>query len=144
MTASNAGKPKPARSAPRTRPLPPRPGTAPEEEAPALPEVPGGVLDFTTTPDAERVEKRSVLFRIDGTEYTVWDNPPASLGLELLEMQRSQGVMISTPWALETMLGQAAYAALREYKDLPQAGLQRIIEVVIEKIMASLEPPKEG
>lgn len=135
---------------PGVRALPPvQPAFDGTEALAPLPEVPGdGVISFDAS-DAE-VEQRSVLFRIrdeegDVTEYTVWDNPPASLGLEYLDKLRMTGANLTIPWLLEVMLGEGSFQALRDCKWVKQAGLQRVTEVCLEKVLATLgpEPPKE-
>lgn len=142
MATSSTGKPRAGR--PGTRPLPPRPDPEDKPSAGrALPEVAGGVIRFTETPPEERAEKRSVLFTIDDREYTVLDNPGAELGLEYLRQARILGPLGATDWAMEAMLGADAYAALRRCKGLPVKGLQRVVEVVSQKLVGSMDIPKE-
>ena len=129
---------------PRTRPLPPRPdqnGAKPAAER-ELPEVPGGIIRFTEERPEDRAEKRSVLFSIGDAEYTVLDNPGAELGLQYLDVARKLGPFAATSWAMETMLGSEAYAALQSCKGLTTKGLQRVLEVCIEKIVGSLDVEK--
>lgn len=126
---------------PQRRQLPPPPAP-PSESVPRPADMPDdGILRFTNKGAPK--EKRSVLFRIDGAEYTVLDNPTASLGLEYLEQVRRRGPIGAVAWAMDTMLGPEAYLALRACKNLPPEGLQRVVEVVIEKLDASMSIPKE-
>jgi hypothetical protein len=125
------------------RPLPPRPSAQDKPAARALPEVPGGIIRFTEESPEDRAEKRSVLFSIDDREYTVLDNPGAELGLEYLRQARVLGPLGATDWAMETMLGADAYAALRACRGLPVRGLARVVSVVSEKLVGSLNIPKD-
>lgn len=146
MTASNTKTGKaPARrpAQPRaTRPLPPRPQPDDGPPPPLLPPGPPEILRFTSAAP-EREERRSVLFTIDDDEFTVLDNPAPQVGIEYLDRMRRQGAMMATMWLLEEMLGTGSYAALVKCKGLPQAGLQRVIEVCVEKADAAMTPPKE-
>lgn len=123
------------------RALPPRPEPA-ASAPPALPEVPGdGILRFSSK--AAEKEKRSHLFSIDRKQYTVLDNPPASLGLQYLDVQRTMTPSAVAAWVLEAMVGTDGLEALKNCKGLPQDGLIRVAQVCVEKLVASLEPPKE-
>lgn len=140
MTATSRAPRTRAQAA--TRPLPPQPKAEDKQESYKPPEVPGGIIRFTTEDPEERAEKRSVLFSIDDSEFTVLDNPPASLGLEYLDVSRKLGPLAAVSWAMEAMLGRDGYAALKAFKGITPGGLQRVVEVVTEKILGSLDDPK--
>jgi hypothetical protein len=136
MTATaKGGGPKPG-----TRALPPQPAPAPPP-AP-LPEVPDGIPDFGS--EVTEAEQRSALFKIDGTEYTIWDNPTASVGLRYLDVVRRRGGIAAAAWALEVMLGSEALAALKGCESLTSQQLQWVTEQCAEKLNATFgpEPPK--
>lgn len=125
------------------RPLPPRPEPDAGPPAPLTPPGKPEILRFTAAPPADRPERRSVLFTIDDDEFTILDNPVPQLGLEYLHVIRTEGVFAASLWLLEAMLGPQGYDALVHCKGLPQSGLQRVIEVCVEKINGSMDAPKE-
>jgi hypothetical protein len=127
----------------KTRPLPPPPEPSDEPAARELPQVPGGIVRFSEEAPEERAEHRSVLFTIGETEYTVLDNPDAGMGLEYLDIGRKLGPFAASSWAMETMLGSDSYAAMKACKGLTTKGVQRVLEVCVEKLIGSLNVPKE-
>ena len=141
-------KPRPAAAAAgerpvALRPLPPRPEPDTGPPAPLTPPGKPEILRFTAAAPADRPERRSVLLTIDDDEFTILDNPTPSQGLEYLHVIRTEGVFAASLWLLETMLGPGGYEALRRCKGLPQDGLQRVVEVCVEKINGSMDAPKE-
>lgn len=120
--------------APRRKP--PAPPALPQ------PEPPETVLDFTTEPDGE--EKREVLFRVDGREYTIPVEPSASIALAVMESvarfgDGATGQMMATREALRLMLGDEGYRALLSVPDLKAADFAHLAQVCADRAMGTLQ-----
>lgn len=116
MTAQNA------RRAPR------RPAAPPVEE------FTDGIIRIGDEPEDPRYE---VLFRLHGKPYEVLVNPPASLLLRYLDLQRKRGANPAFSWALEQMAGEEAYKALLEDDAVTRADFQQIIDLIMGILLGS-------
>jgi hypothetical protein len=116
MTAQNA------RRAPR------RPVSPPAED------FTNGIIRLGDEPEDPRYE---VLFTLRGKPCEVRVNPPASLLLNYLEMQRKRGSNLAFSWVLEEMVGEEAYKALLEDDVVSRADFQQVIDLVLGIVLGS-------
>lgn len=128
------------------RPSRPRvPAPAPEPEPESSPLDPGAgefeVLRLTRSPD--RAEERVPLFYIDDVEYTVVKRPNVNVGLQMLELLRTEGEPAAQAYVLGKLLGPEGYAALLDYDELTAEQYSHICRVAARLALGSLELPKE-
>lgn len=110
-----------------TRPLPPVNGE--DATAPSIPLVQIGG-------DAAE-EEWDVLFTVDGKEYKLLKNPPASHMLTYLDIARKDGVQAAFSWAMEAMLSEDGYKVLLEDQRVSQADFAKLGEVVIATLLGA-------
>lgn len=117
----------------------PRDETAAADARPSLP-----VLQLTTEEDSEPQE-RDVLFTIDDTDYTVWTNPPAGIGITALDIL-ADGRPYSEPRAnrfvMAALLGEEGYRALVSYPQLTKQQYAQVSEACSRLAMGAMEGPK--
>lgn len=109
------------------------------EETPP-PEVPGGAVDLVDGP--AEVVTRDVLFRRNGVAYTIPTKFTASDTLRYVDLVAFQGSDVAIAWALRHALGDAGVVALMETKNLPDATLSRIVDVVHRRL-TGMDVPKD-
>lgn len=116
----------------RTRPAPPPPD---DDEA-----WDGeGILTIGEDPDEP---KRDVLFRLDGKEYEVCINPPASLMLRYMDRVRKWGPTAAISWLLEELVGGEGYEALLASPKVSQKDFGRISDAAVRIVMGRAAAPK--
>jgi len=98
------------------------------------------MIELTSTPVAER--DMVDLFSIDGTVYQMPVRIGAGVALGYMKMVRTKGQDIAMGWALEQVLGEAAYTALSECEDLQPEDLEAVMKAVHENVMGAVEAGK--
>lgn len=90
-------------------------------------------------------EKKYVtLFSIDGTDYDVWINPSASLGLKYIKFIRQKGQEAAAQFLLESMLGEEGYDALMNFEELLDEQFEAIFKQVEKLALGAKEAGKRG
>jgi hypothetical protein len=100
------------------------------------------VPEFSTEPGEEG--EREVLFRVDGTEYTIPVEPPASIALAGMELLAAHGggdmaQILFTREMLRLMLGDKGYAALLSVPTLKPADFTHLAEVCAKRAMGAIQ-----
>lgn len=96
----------------------------------------------TKRPEDRAPEERVELFSIDDTSYTIPKKFPVGLGLKVIRTARRSGQEIAMAELLEEVIGSDAYDALVNYKDLEDEHLERLMNIVNQLALGSLEGPK--
>lgn len=100
-------------------------------------------LTFVSTPDEEREpERRVVLFTIDGKAYSIPKKFPVGLGLKIIRTVRLHGEELAMAELLSEVLGDDAYDALINYRDLTPENLMDLMLKVRELALGGLQGPK--
>lgn len=121
-----------------TRKTPSRSPARPRGKPVEMPEVIKLSSD-DPTPDKELVD----LFEIDGEMYRMWLNPPASVGLRYLKINREQGTESGAQYLLETMLDGDGYDALMNYGKLTDEQFESIMKAC-EKYAVGAKEKRQG
>jgi hypothetical protein len=98
------------------------------------------MIELTTTAAPER--QMVDLFSIDGTMYQMPVKVGANIALGYMKTVRTKGQEAAMGWALEKVLGTAAYDALMECDDLTTEDLEQVMGVVHDNMMGAVEAPK--
>lgn len=144
------------------RPVPPRepvrpgyqlrpPGAGADTDADMV-MLPGGFsfepirFEDEDAPDEIRVP---LFYGPDGTEYTVWANPPPRIGLrymdEFAQLGGDTGAdAVATRRLLIKMLGEDGHAALLRMKGLDTPRYSKIIAIIHRIALGPLEVPKDA
>jgi hypothetical protein len=93
-----------------------------------------GILDLG---DASESPRRDVLFRLDGQEYEVLTNPPASMMLAYFDRVRKQGANVAFSWLLEEMLGGDGYQAIMTSPKVSQSDFKAVGEAVMKILVGT-------
>lgn len=94
-----------------------------------------------TTKKTRGPEERSVLFSIDGTDYTIPSRPRANLSLKVLDLAQRKGETEATAFMMKAMLGEDGYRALMDYDDLEPEDLQRVLVAATKVVFGTMENP---
>lgn len=95
------------------------------------------VIEIKTNPGAS--EEREVLFTLDGEEYTIPRTIGAEVSLQALHRFRTEHELAVIAWMMETVLGPAAWKALRTAEGLDPKDLAAVIQAVRDRTMAPIE-----
>lgn len=93
-----------------------------------------GVLELGTADDSPKYD---VLFRLDGTEYDVLTNPPASLMLGYFDKVRKEGPNVAFSWVLERMLGADGYEAVTTSPKVSKNDFRQVGEAVLTILLGT-------
>jgi len=96
----------------------------------------------TKTPEERAAVPREVLFELDGVPYEVDKEFNASFALAYVNEVAQRGVDAGHIWLLQHALGEG-YIALRAFPDLEAADLAGIVNNLLEKINAAMDPGKK-
>lgn len=96
------------------------------------------------TADEPAEVEQTHLFSIDGVEYFMPAELPPSVGLQAMEMVRSEGELVANAWMLEEVLGAEAYHALIACRDLTKVQMRQIADIVADQVMGALGDESEG
>jgi hypothetical protein len=96
------------------------------------------MITISSTPKADA--GREPIFSIDGTEYTIPREVPASVGLEAIERTAQEGEAAGSRWLMIKLLGQEGYDALRTCQGLEKSDLAAVQRIIREKVFG----PEEG
>ncbi len=99
------------------------------------------MLELVTATEAPTVETVE-LFSIDGVTYGMPKKLGPTLAMKYLRMARVRGEEIAMGWALEAVIGEAAYTALMDFDGLTAAQLSQVMEVVRLQLIGATEDPK--
>jgi hypothetical protein len=98
---------------------------------------------FVTKTAAERgPEERVVLFSLDDQEFTIPRKFPVNLGLKVIRTMRKRGEAIAMAELLEEVIGEDAYEALVNYPDITNDDIARLMQIVNDLALGSLDGPK--
>ena len=84
---------------------------------------------------------REPFFSIDDQEYTIiveGEVPPA-LGLAALDRARREGVAMAEVWAMEQLVGAAAWRALRDCPDIDAEQMRAIMRIIRDRALGPVE-----
>lgn len=143
------------RAAPRQQSIRDRLGPPP---GPAAADPPGPLDAEVTafepvrlTPATEQAEKRVTLFYVGDKAYDIPAEPGMEIGLNanrILARLRMRGVPEAeiegavVDYIMETMLGEEGYGALRGFRGLKGADLEKIVAIAWRLTVGALEIPK--
>ena len=86
------------------------------------------------------VDRKMVdLFSIDGNVYQMPAKVGANVALGYMKIARTHGQEAAMGWALERVLGTAAYDALMGCDEVEADDLEAIMKVVHENVMGAVE-----
>lgn len=88
---------------------------------------------------SESAPERVPLFSIDGVEYGMPARISGATSLQVLEVIAERGEVASLPTVLRMVLGDEAYMALRSCPSVTMTDLNRIMTVVRNQVLGSLE-----
>lgn len=91
------------------------------------------------TTDTEANEERLPVFSIDGVEYTMPAEVPASMALRVLDTIRRLGQEAAVSYLLEEVLGPEAYQALLNCRTLKPEQLKAVVAVVQDHVLGAVE-----
>lgn len=99
--------------------------------------------------DAPEEIRVPLFYGPDGTEYTVWANPPPRIGLTQLSEYGQRGGdegadIVATSRMMTAMLGADGFAALLQMKSLDLRRYAQITAIVQRIAMGPLEVPKDA
>lgn len=151
MAAKVTASKQPAKRAPARR-APVRPALLAgqsDEEVEGL-EIGADGLAVLHIPDDDGQEaepERIPMFTIGGREYTVLLEPPTSIAVEALHIMAAggggpQAQLVADDYVMTQMLGEDAYAALRQSKKVTSAQRRWVSMEVSRRAMGALEDPK--
>jgi hypothetical protein len=83
--------------------------------------------------------EREHIFTIDGIHYTMPKTVEPALALRVLEVIEVDGEAAATSFALYEVLGEEAHEALKGCKAMTAAQMMAITEVIMDRVMGSLE-----
>ena len=104
---------------------------------PRIVDAPVEAINLDALPEIE--QETAHLFTLNGIDYHVVANPPASIGLRYLHMSRAQDQITAQGWLLETLLGEEAYTALMNYDRLTNQILEQVVGAVVKLTLGALE-----
>jgi hypothetical protein len=87
-------------------------------------------------------EERVPAFRVNGTVYKIATRIRTNQGLKYLHLSRTRGAEIAIDYALELLLGEEGYEALREFDDLTEEDLKAVCEAANRIMNGPIEAPK--
>ena len=93
--------------------------------------------------DDETEEERVPLFYIGDTEYTIPAVIPSGVALQYLRVAGERGQDFAAPILLTRVLGEEAYEALENSRNLTEDQLSKIVQLVIDLALGKRET-KEG
>lgn len=102
-------------------------------------------VDLDAEPDVP--DDDAPLFTLDGVEYRVPLHPSAVVALEYIEMVGQRGISAANVWALQQLLGDEAWEALKSAKarrKLTGKNLTRIIDIAVGLVVGALEDDASG
>lgn len=105
-----------------------------------------GALDFEPIhipADDDIEEERVPLFYIGDTEYTIPKVIPSGVALQYLRVAGERGQDFAAPILLTRVLGEEAYEALENSRNLTEDQLRQIVQLVIDLALGKRET-KEG
>lgn len=86
------------------------------------------------------LDDREEFFELDGVTYTLPKKIPSNVTLRFLEeMERGVTEAELMAWALDEIIGQDVYAALRESVSVSNEELVWVMDQVGERVMGELE-----
>lgn len=100
------------------------------------------IISLRSRPAGERDEQRKPVFEIDGTVYTIATKPIVSTAMKYAHMARTVGRDEAVDFMLEALLGEEGYTALREFDDLTENDLERVITIASKIMAGATERPK--
>lgn len=115
---------------------------APRPALPPAPPEPPGLLHFTAVSDEP--EEREPLFYIDGTEYSIPLDPPATIAINATHIIATGGPSagaMAEDYLMTEMLGEDGFAALRNCKTVKLDDYRHLVEVCTRRAMGQ---PEEG
>lgn len=127
-----------------TTPARTRQSTAARKRAAVKPASSG--LDFEPIhilADDDIEEERVPLFYIGDTEYTIPKVIPSGVALQYLRVAGERGQDFAAPILLTRVLGEEAYEALENSRNLTEDQLRQIVQLVIDLALGKRET-KEG
>lgn len=85
--------------------------------------------------------EREPFFSIDGQEYTipVEGAVPPALGLQALDRARHEGAPAAEVWAMEQLVGAAAWRALRTCPDITADQMRAIMKIIRDRALGPVE-----
>lgn len=96
----------------------------------------------TKRPEDRDPVERVVLFSLDDQEFSIPRKFPVNLGLKVIRTMRRQGSEIAMAELLEEVIGADAYEALVNYPDLEDDDIARLMKIVTDLALGSLDGPK--
>lgn len=116
-------------------------------KAPAVRNIPSQqnfepIRFVTKRPEDREPEERVVLFSLDDQEFTIPRKFPVSLGLKVIRTMRKRGTEIGMAELLEEVIGEDAYEALVNYPDITNDDIARLMQIVNDLALGSLDGPK--
>jgi hypothetical protein len=96
----------------------------------------------TKRPEDREPEERVVLFSLDDAEFTIPRKFPVNLGLRVIRTMRRRGEAIAMAELLEEVIGADAYEALVNYPDITNDDIARLMQIVNDLALGSLDSPK--
>lgn len=84
-------------------------------------------------PEVEQIH----LFTIDGVDYSMPAEVPPSVGLQAMEMVRTEGEMVANAWMLEEALGSDGYHALINCRHITIEQMRQIGDIVAEHMLGA-------
>jgi hypothetical protein len=87
-------------------------------------------------------EQRVPAFKVNGTVYTIAARIRTNQGLKYLHLARTKGSEIAIDYALELLLGEEGYEALREFDDLTEEDLKAVCDAAVRIMNGPVEGPK--
>lgn len=89
--------------------------------------------------DESEPEEMLDLFSIDDVMYQVPARPQVNIALQYLNNLRRMGPVVADMVLLEQLVGEKAYKALSEYKDLMPGDLAKITDTVVSLTLGAME-----
>lgn len=116
-------------------------------KAPAVRNMPAA-QDFepirfvTKRPEDREPIEHVVLFSLDDRDFTIPKKFPVNLGLRVIRTMRRRGEAIAMAELLEEVIGEDAYEALVNYPDITNDDIARLMQIVNDLALGSLDGPK--
>jgi hypothetical protein len=87
----------------------------------------------------KRDQERVPFFVIDDVTYYVPKVVPRNISIKALEIFRDEGEMAIASWLCQEVLGEEAYAALRDCEDLTDEDLRFVFDELTTRALGPLE-----
>lgn len=100
-----------------------------------------GLISLTSAVNPAR-SPRVPAFRVNGVVYSIETKIRTNQGLKYLHLSRTRGSEIAIDYALELLLGEEGYEALREFDDLTEEDLKAVCEAANRIMTGPVEGPK--